>query len=112
MWTLEPQLRHVRSFRGHVQDSFLVRSCFGAVKNRFVLSGSEGELLGPDLKTSAHDRRPRVCLAVHVPAGDTSIGRSRLPCQLCCVEPGRIAKALCKLQRRWDCPHMAAARGG
>jgi hypothetical protein len=43
MWTVEPHLRFLRKFTGHVQGRFLIRSCFGAPKDRFVLSGSEGE---------------------------------------------------------------------
>ncbi|ORY24376.1 WD40-repeat-containing domain protein [Naematelia encephala] len=44
LWSIEPHLRFVRKFYGHMQSRFLIRSCFGAVKDRFVLSGSEGGL--------------------------------------------------------------------
>lgn len=43
MWALEPQLRPIRNFKGHIQSRFLIRSCFGATKDRFILSGSEGK---------------------------------------------------------------------
>ena len=43
MWTLDP-LKPMRNFKGHMQNLFLIRSGFGAPKDRFVLSGSEGEL--------------------------------------------------------------------
>jgi hypothetical protein len=43
MWTIDPHLRFLRKFTGHVQGRFLIRSCFGAPKDRFVLSGSEGK---------------------------------------------------------------------
>ncbi|KAL7419568.1 hypothetical protein Q5752_005480 [Cryptotrichosporon argae] len=38
---LEPGLHALRSYRGHEQNRFLIRSCFGGTKDRFVLSGSE-----------------------------------------------------------------------
>jgi hypothetical protein len=40
---LEPSLRLIRKYDGHVQKRFLVRSGFGAAKDRFIISGSEGE---------------------------------------------------------------------
>lgn len=41
LWAIEPQFRFIRKFTGHVQNHFLVRSCFGAPKDKFILSGSE-----------------------------------------------------------------------
>lgn len=41
MFAIEPHLHLVRKFVGHVQSRFLIRSGFGAPKDRFVLSGSE-----------------------------------------------------------------------
>ncbi|EIW66565.1 hypothetical protein TREMEDRAFT_34837 [Tremella mesenterica DSM 1558] len=43
MWTIEPQLRYIRKFSGHIQGKFLIRSCFGAPKDQYVLSGSEAD---------------------------------------------------------------------
>ena len=43
MWQIEPSLKQIRSFKGHIQSRFLIRSCFGSIRDRFVLSGSEGE---------------------------------------------------------------------
>lgn len=43
MWTTEPHLRFLRKFNGHVHHRFLIRSGFGAPRDRFVMSGSEGE---------------------------------------------------------------------
>lgn len=42
MWSIEPHLRFIRKFGGHVQTRFLIRSSFGAPKDRYILSGSEG----------------------------------------------------------------------
>lgn len=42
MWNLHPQLKFIRRFTGHVHSRYLIRSGFGATKDRFVLSGSEG----------------------------------------------------------------------
>ncbi|WRT65705.1 uncharacterized protein IL334_002651 [Kwoniella shivajii] len=41
VWSIDPGLKYVRKHSGHVQGHFLIRSCFGAPKDRFVLSGSE-----------------------------------------------------------------------
>jgi WD40 repeat protein len=41
LFALEPHLHVVRKYVGHVQSRFLIRSSFGATKDRFVLSGSE-----------------------------------------------------------------------
>ncbi|WWC87896.1 uncharacterized protein L201_002795 [Kwoniella dendrophila CBS 6074] len=41
VWSIDPALRYLRKHSGHVQGHFLIRSCFGAPKNRFILSGSE-----------------------------------------------------------------------
>nr|XP_018264722.1 WD-repeat protein [Kwoniella dejecticola CBS 10117]OBR86880.1 WD-repeat protein [Kwoniella dejecticola CBS 10117] len=41
VWSIDPGLRYLRKHSGHVQGHFLIRSCFGAPKDRFVLSGSE-----------------------------------------------------------------------
>ncbi|KAK4686064.1 WD repeat-containing protein 26, partial [Tremellales sp. Uapishka_1] len=41
MWRLEPQFESQIQFVGHIQNHFLVRSCFGASRDIFVLSGSE-----------------------------------------------------------------------
>lgn len=41
MFALEPHLHLTRKFVGHVQSRFLIRSAFGAPKDRFILSGSE-----------------------------------------------------------------------
>lgn len=41
LWAIEPQFRFIRKFTGHVQNHFLVRSSFGAPKDKFILSGSE-----------------------------------------------------------------------
>lgn len=38
---LDPHLHMLRKFVGHVQSRFLIRSAFGAPKDRFILSGSE-----------------------------------------------------------------------
>lgn len=42
MWSVQPQLKFIRRFTGHVHNRYLIRSGFGATKDRFVLSGSEG----------------------------------------------------------------------
>ena len=44
LWSIEPQFRLIRKFTGHSQTRFLIRSSFGAPKDRFILSGSEGVL--------------------------------------------------------------------
>nr|XP_031862925.1 uncharacterized protein CI109_001399 [Kwoniella shandongensis]KAA5529997.1 hypothetical protein CI109_001399 [Kwoniella shandongensis] len=41
VWSIDPGLRYLRKHTGHVQGHFLIRSCFGAPKDRFILSGSE-----------------------------------------------------------------------
>nr|XP_019050382.1 WD-repeat protein [Kwoniella bestiolae CBS 10118]OCF29312.1 WD-repeat protein [Kwoniella bestiolae CBS 10118] len=41
VWSIDPGFRYLRKHSGHVQGHFLIRSCFGAPKDRFVLSGSE-----------------------------------------------------------------------
>ncbi|WVF65783.1 hypothetical protein IAT40_000517 [Kwoniella sp. CBS 6097] len=41
VWSIDPGLRYLRKHSGHVQGRFLIRSCFGGPKDRFVLSGSE-----------------------------------------------------------------------
>jgi WD40 repeat protein len=41
MFSIEPHLHFMRKFVGHVQSRFIIRSAFGAPKDRFVLSGSE-----------------------------------------------------------------------
>ncbi|OXG46032.1 WD-repeat protein [Cryptococcus neoformans] len=40
-WSIYPGLKYLRRHTGHIQGNFLIRSCFGAVKDQFVLSGSE-----------------------------------------------------------------------
>lgn len=42
LWTYNGDLTFVRRFKGHDQSRFLIRSCFGAAKDKFILSGSEG----------------------------------------------------------------------
>jgi WD40 repeat protein len=41
IYAIEPHLHFVRKFVGHIQNHFLIRSGFGAPKDRFILSGSE-----------------------------------------------------------------------
>ncbi|EJT52339.1 negative regulation of gluconeogenesis-related protein [Trichosporon asahii var. asahii CBS 8904] len=41
LYSLDPHPHFVRQYMGHVQSRFLIRSGFGAPKDRFVLSGSE-----------------------------------------------------------------------
>ncbi|WVQ93433.1 hypothetical protein IAU59_000504 [Kwoniella sp. CBS 9459] len=41
VWSIDPGLKYLRKHSGHVQGRFLIRSCFGGPKDRFVLSGSE-----------------------------------------------------------------------
>lgn len=41
LFGLDPHLHMLRKFVGHVQSRFLIRSAFGAPKDRFILSGSE-----------------------------------------------------------------------
>ena len=43
-YAIEPHLQYLRKFTGHVQTRFLVRSGWGAHRDRFIVSGSEGEL--------------------------------------------------------------------
>lgn len=43
VYSLEPHLHLQRKFVGHVHSQYQIKSCFGAPKDRFVLSGSEGE---------------------------------------------------------------------
>lgn len=53
MWNLHPQLKFMRRFTGHVHSRYLIRSGFGATKDRFVLSGSEGMPLRPALLSTS-----------------------------------------------------------
>ncbi|OCF74989.1 hypothetical protein I204_03836 [Kwoniella mangroviensis CBS 8886] len=41
VWSIDPGFRYIRKHSGHVQGRYLIRSAFGAPKDRFVLSGSE-----------------------------------------------------------------------
>ncbi|WVR03803.1 hypothetical protein IAU60_000799 [Kwoniella sp. DSM 27419] len=41
VWGIDPGLKYLRKHSGHVQGRFLIRSCFGGPKDRFILSGSE-----------------------------------------------------------------------
>lgn len=40
--SLDSTIRIIRHFEGHVQTRFLLRSAFGAGRDRFILTGSEG----------------------------------------------------------------------
>jgi len=39
--------RPVQKYTGHVQNKYIIRSCFGGVDESFILSGSEGTAGGP-----------------------------------------------------------------
>lgn len=95
LWAVEPQLRPVRNFRGHVHREFLIRSCFGAARDRFVLSGSEGE--SPGLMF-AHPRRARLRLANQLASSCPGLSRTPRGCQQRRMEPRLLPAALCQLQ--------------
>lgn len=61
VYALEPHLHLLRKFVGHVHCRYQIKSCFGAPKDRFVLSGSEGESHG--VVIVADIRRPCLCMA-------------------------------------------------
>lgn len=54
MWTIQPQLKFLRRFTGHVHNRYLIRSGFGATKDRFVLSGSEGQSIDQKQYSRTH----------------------------------------------------------
>jgi hypothetical protein len=58
--SLDPAIRVIRHFEGHVQTRFLLRSAFGAGRDRFIITGSEGMPLPVDTmqwKADAQTRR-------------------------------------------------------
>ena len=43
LWAIDPQFRFIRKFTDHQNHGrFIIQSSFAAVKDRFVMSGSEG----------------------------------------------------------------------
>jgi WD40 repeat protein len=44
LWDLEEQAI-VQRFRGHRQARYVIRSCFGGIRNSFVICGSEDSLV-------------------------------------------------------------------
>lgn len=43
LWSIDPQFRFIRKFTDHQNHGrFIIQSGFAAVKDRFVMSGSEG----------------------------------------------------------------------
>ncbi|WVN90744.1 uncharacterized protein L203_105987 [Cryptococcus depauperatus CBS 7841] len=40
-WSIQSGLKYLRRHTGHIQNNFLIRSCFGSIKDQYVLSGSE-----------------------------------------------------------------------
>jgi len=43
----------VRKFKGQKQGEFVIKSCFGGADENFVVSGSEGKITYPNVKTTS-----------------------------------------------------------